>query len=221
MILSVITDIEGTTTPISFVHRILFPYARARLQAFIAAHPEHQALADVPEPKLATLQAWMDRDEKVTALKTIQGEIWREGYEAGDLKGEIYPDVPPVLRRWTRAGLKLFVYSSGSVPAQKLLFSHTQAGDLTSLFQAYFDTRVGPKRDVESYTSIARAIGGAPDEALFLSDIEAELDAASAAGLATCQLVRLEDKTLPSSRHRTAEDFSAVAALFGLPSACF
>ena len=217
MILSVITDIEGTTTPISFVHRVLFPYARARLQAFIAAKPEHMALADVPEPKLSTLLSWMDRDEKVTALKTIQGEIWRDGYEAGDLKGEIYPDVSPALRRWTHAGIRLFVYSSGSVPAQKLLFGHTPAGDLTSLFQAYFDTKIGSKRDTASYTAIARAIGGVPDEALFLSDVEAELDAAAAAGLSTCQLVRAEDKTLPSTRHRLAADFNDVATLFDLP----
>lgn len=217
MILSVITDIEGTTTPISFVHRVLFPYARARLEAFVAANPGHPALADVPEPKLQTLLTWMDRDEKVTSLKTVQGEIWQHGYDTGDLKGDIYPDVPPALRRWSRAGLKLFVYSSGSVPAQKLLFAHTEGGDLTPLFQAYFDTRVGLKRDATSYTSIARAIGGAPDEALFLSDVEAELDAAAQAGLATCQLVRAEDNTCPSLKHPTAENFAAVAARFGLP----
>lgn len=219
MILSVITDIEGTTTPISFVHRVLFPYARDRLAAFIAANQDNPALAEVPEPKLQTLLAWMDCDEKVTALKAIQGEIWRDGYAAGDLLGEIYPDVPPALRRWARAGLKLFVYSSGSVPAQKLLFGHTPEGDLTPLFQAYFDTRIGAKRDAASYAAIARAIGGAPEEALFLSDVEAELDAAASAGLATCQLVRAQDDTLPSLRHKTAADFSDVAALFGLPRA--
>ena len=217
MILSVITDIEGTTTPISFVHRVLFPYARERLETFIAANPDHPALADVPAPKLQTLQSWMDQDEKITSLKAIQGEIWQCGYDNGDLKGEIYPDVPPALRRWSRAGIKLFVYSSGSVPAQKLLFGHTQEGDLTPLFQAYFDTKVGPKRNTTSYAAIARAIGGAPEEALFLSDIEAELDAAAQAGLATCQLVRPQDNTRPSSRHRKAGNFAEVAAYFGLP----
>lgn len=217
MILSIITDIEGTTTPISFVHRILFPYARARLENFITSHPDEPAVSEVPEPKLQTLQEWMDRDEKITALKTIQGEIWRRGYESGDLKGEIYPDVPAALRRWARAGLRLFVYSSGSVPAQKLLFGHTPAGDLTSLFQAYFDTRVGAKREAASYNAIARAIGGAPAEALFLSDVEAELDAAQQAGLLTCQLVRPEDGTIPSTRHKTASDFNGVAENFGLP----
>lgn len=219
MILSIITDIEGTTTPISFVHRLLFPYARQRLADFIAANPDNRILAEVPEPKLQTLLTWMDRDEKVTALKVIQGEIWRQGYEQGELIGEIYPDVPASLRRWARAGLRLFVYSSGSVPAQKLLFGHTQEGDLTSLFQAYFDTTVGPKRKAGSYASIARAIGGAPDEVLFLSDVEAELDAAAVAGLATCQLARTQDGTQASVRHKVAESFNDVARLFGLPVA--
>lgn len=217
MILSVITDIEGTTTPISFVHRVLFPYARARIENFIVKYPNDPALSEVPEPKLQTLLAWMDRDEKITSLKAIQGEIWRRGYEDGDLQGEIYSEVPGALRRWARAGLKLFVYSSGSVAAQKLLFGYTPAGDLTPLFQAYFDTKIGPKRDSASYSAIARAVGGAPQEALFLSDVEAELDAASQAGLATCQLVRPQDGTVPSTRHMVAADFHEVAQKFGLP----
>ncbi len=217
MILSIVTDIEGTTTPISFVHRILFPYARERLAGFLATNAGHPALVEVPEPKLDTLLGWMDKDEKITALKAIQGEIWKQGYEQGDLLGEIYPDVPPALRRWSRAGLRLFVYSSGSVAAQKLLFSHTPDGDLTPLFQAYFDTNLGPKRDAASYTAIARAVGGRPDEVLFLSDVEAELDAAAAAGLVTCQLVRPQDGTLPGTRHQTTSDFDHVASLFGLP----
>lgn len=217
MILSVITDIEGTTTPVSFVHRVLFPYARARLAAFIAAHPDHPALAEVPEPRLATLLGWMDRDEKITALKTIQGEIWAEGYAAGALKSEIYPDVPPVLRGWARAGLRLFVYSSGSVAAQKLLFGHSEAGDLTPLFQGYFDTTLGPKRAAASYAAIVRAVGSAPGEALFLSDVEAELDAAAEAGLAACQLARPQDGTQPGARHPAVGDFGEVARRFGLP----
>lgn len=217
MILSIITDIEGTTTPISFVHRVLFPYARARLPEFMAAHPDHPALAEISSPKLETLLGWMDRDEKITALKTIQGEIWAEGYEAGALKSEIYEDVPPALRRWARAGLRLFVYSSGSVPAQKLLFGHTPEGDLTQNFQAYFDTALGPKREASSYRAIARAVGGMPEEALFLSDVEAELDAAAEAGLATCQLVRPQDGTIASQRHKNAADFNEAAGLFGLP----
>lgn len=212
---AVITDIEGTTTPIAFVHRVLFPYARERMADFVATN--HAALAEVPEPRLATLRGWMERDEKVTALKTIQGLIWDEGYKAGALTAELYEDVPPALRRWARGGLRLFVYSSGSIAAQKLLFSHTPAGDLTPLFQAYFDTTTGPKRESASYAAIARGIGLPGAEILFLSDAEAELDAAHAAGLLTCQLVRAEDGTKAGPRHETAADFAEVAQKFGLP----
>jgi len=212
---AIVTDIEGTTTPISFVHRVLFPYARERMAAFVASG--HAALSDVPEPKLETLLGWMDRDEKITALKTIQGLIWEQGYTEGALKAELYADVSPALKRWARAGLRLYVYSSGSVPAQKLLFGHTPEGDLTALFQAYFDTRVGPKRETASYAGIAKGIGLPGEELLFLSDVEAELDAAQAAGLQTCQLVRAQDGTIASTRHATAADFTEVAQKFGLP----
>ena len=212
---AIITDIEGTTTPIAFVHRVLFPYARARMAGFTASG--HAALADVPAPQLETLLGWMDRDEKITALKTIQGILWDEGYRKGDLTAEVYDDVPPALRRWARAGLRLFVYSSGSVPAQKLLFGHTKAGDLTPLFQAYFDTNAGPKREAASYAAIAKGIGLPGGEILFLSDVEAELDAAASVGLQTCQLVRVEDGTIASTRHATAADFAEVAQKFSLP----
>lgn len=212
---AVITDIEGTTTPIAFVHRMLFPYARARMADFVASN--HPVLADVPEPKLETLLGWMDRDEKVTALKAIQGLLWEEGYRAGALTAEVYDDVPPALRRWARAGLRLFVYSSGSIAAQKLLFGHSAQGDLTPLFQAYFDTTTGPKRASASYATIAKGIGLPAEEILFLSDVEAELDAAAAAGMQTCQLVRAEDGTVASTRHATAADFTEAAQKFGLP----
>ncbi len=211
---AVLTDIEGTTTPIAFVHRVLFPYARARLAGFAAAHP---MLGDAPTPALEVLLGQMDRDEKDPVLKAIQGMIWEEGYASGELKAEIYPDVAPALRRWARAGVRLYVYSSGSVPAQKLLFGHSTAGDLTPLFQAYFDTKAGPKREAASYVNITRGIGIPAGEVLFLSDIEAELDAAHAAGLQTCQLVRADDGTVASVRHAVAGDFTEVARQFGLP----
>jgi enolase-phosphatase E1 len=214
---AIITDIEGTTTPIAFVHRVLFPYARDRMKDFAASN--HAALADVPEPKLETLLGWMDRDEKITALKTIQGILWDEGYHSGALVAEIYDDVPPALRRWARAGLRLYVYSSGSVEAQKLLFGHTPSGDLTKLFQSYFDTRIGPKREQASYEAIAKGIGLPGAEILFLSDVEAELDAAAAAGLQTCQLVRANDGTTPGTRHTIAANFTEAAQKFGLPYA--
>lgn len=213
---AVLTDIEGTTTPIAFVHRVLFPYARARLAAFCAGHAQ---VGGMPVPPLETLYAQMDRDEKEPVLKAIQGMIWQEGYATGELTAEIYPDVAPALRRWARGGLRLYVYSSGSVPAQKLLFGHSAAGDLTALFQAYFDTKAGPKRAAASYAGIVRGIGIPAGEVLFLSDVEAELDAAREAGLQTCQLVRAQDGTQASARHETAADFAGVARTFGLPHA--
>jgi len=225
--LAVLTDIEGTTTRISFVHDVLFPYARARLPGFLANHagkPEvEQALAEVARlaPGAAPLDAlldWMDQDAKVTPLKALQGLIWGEGYVSGALTSELYSDVAPALRRWHAAGTRLFVYSSGSVPAQKLLFAHSAAGDLTPLFDGFFDTRVGAKREAASYTAIAAASGAPPGAILFLSDVAAELDAAQAAGMRVCQLVRLQDGTVAAG-HATAGDFDEVARLFALPGA--
>jgi enolase-phosphatase E1 len=218
--LAILTDIEGTTTPISFVHTVLFPYARARLPAFCAQ--PHAVLDEVARlnpgtPVLETLLGWMDEDAKVTPLKTIQGMIWAEGYRASELVGDIYADVPPALRRWSKAGLRLYVYSSGSEASQRLIFGHTAEGDLTPLFQGFFDTRVGPKREAASYQAICRGANVGAGECLFLSDIEAELDAAAAAGLQTCQLVRPQDGTQASRRHPVAEGFEAVAEKFKLP----
>jgi enolase-phosphatase E1 len=214
---AVLTDIEGTTTAVAFVHDVLFPYARARMAAFVAAHRDDALLAEIPEPRLETLLGWMDRDAKITVLKTIQGMIWEAGYAAGEIKSDVYPDVAPALRRWAQGGVRLYVYSSGSVAAQKLLFGHTPEGDLLPLFQGFFDTRVGPKREAASYADIARGVNVSAAELLFLSDVEAELDAAAAAGLRTCQLIRPQDGTVPTGRHETAANFGQVAAKFHLP----
>lgn len=218
---AVITDIEGTTTPIAFVRDTLFPFARARMAAFAATEAASAHIAEVADmapgrPPVDTLLRWMDEDAKVTPLKALQGLIWDAGYADGTLKGALYPDVAPALRRWSRAGLRLHVYSSGSVAAQRLLFGHSVDGDLTGLFAGFFDTRVGPKREPDSYDRICIAINVPPHEALFLSDVEAELDAASAAGLRTCQLVREADGTVPSDRHPTAVDFVSVGKAFSL-----
>jgi enolase-phosphatase E1 len=221
---AVLTDIEGTTTPIDFVQSTLFPYARAHLPAFLAAHraePEVAALlAEVRHAApgaapLDTLLAWMDQDAKATPLKTLQGMVWESGYATGALRGELYPDAA-ALRRWAAAGLRLFVYSSGSVAAQKLIFAHSTEGNLAALFAGFFDTHTGPKRDADSYDRIAIAAGVPASSMLFLSDVEAELDAAATAGLRTCQLVRARDGTQPSDRHATAADFDQVTARFGL-----
>lgn len=220
---AVLMDIEGTTTPIAFVHDVLFPYARARMADWCRVKMDEPVIGEVArlapdQPIVATLLGWMDRDEKITPLKTIQGMIWAEGYAKGEIIGDLYPDVPPALKRWARAGVKLFVYSSGSVPAQKLLFGHSPAGDLTPLFQGFFDTNVGDKRAPQSYQDICRGTNIPANEYLFLSDVEAELDAAAAAGLRTCQLVRRADATKPSTRHAITADFIEMARICGLPA---
>lgn len=223
----ILTDIEGTTTAIAFVKDTLFPFAEAALDGFLdarGADPEVAAiLAEVraaapgADPR-ATLRDWMAADAKATPLKSLQGLIWRAGYEDGRLHGHLWPDVAPCLRAWSGAGLRLAVYSSGSVPAQRLLFGHSVAGDLTGLFAGFFDTRVGGKRDAASYAAIAAGLHLPAPEILFLSDIAEELDAAAAAGLRTTQLVRAEDGTQPCPRHAQAADFPAVARLHGLPA---
>ncbi len=212
---AVITDIEGTTTPIAFVHDVLFPYARRALPAYVAAHPDdpdvQEAARLAPDSDaLAALLGWMDADAKVAPLKSLQGRLWHGGYRAGEIEGVLYPDVAPALRRWHAAGLRLCVYSSGSVQAQRLLFGHTGEGDLCPLFSGFFDTRTGPKREAASYSAIARALAIPAARCLFLSDVEAELDAAAAAGLQTCQLVRPEDGTPASCRHPSRPDFSSI-----------
>ena len=201
---AIITDIEGTTTPIAFVHEVLFPYARARLAEFCAAHGEEpevaaalaaaRELAGEPELHLdgtiTLLTQWMDEDRKAGPLKVLQGMIWQTGYEEGMLKGQVYDDAAALLVRWQSRGLKLFVYSSGSVPAQKLIFGFSDKGDLTPLFDGYFDTVVGAKVEAGSYATIAKEIGIAPADILFLTDMPAEVVAARAAGLQVARIDR-------------------------------
>lgn len=189
MIRAILTDIEGTTSSISFVADVLFPYARARLVDYCAAHPAEVApiLAEVqalePGDPIATMQRWIDEDRKITPLKTLQGMIWDGGFREGAFKGHVYPDAVAGLRRWHAAELKLYVFSSGSIAAQKLIFGFSEAGDLTPLFSGYFDTTTGPKREAIAYERIAGSIELAPDEVLFLSDVAAETDAEKAAGM--------------------------------------
>jgi enolase-phosphatase E1 len=199
---AIVVDIEGTTGSIAFVHEVLFPYARARLAAYIQGHREEVAplLDEVRAAEgvstldeaaaVEVLKRWSDEDRKAGPLKTLQGLIWREGYESGALVGHVYDDAVAMLRRWRAAGLSLSVYSSGSVAAQKLLFGHSVAGDLTPLFDGYFDTAVGPKTSAQSYERIAAALGFGAGAILFLSDTPAEITAAKAAGMAAIRLVR-------------------------------
>lgn len=193
---AILTDIEGTTSSIAFVAETLFPYARERLPAFVAAHPDETApiLAEVaamePGDPVAALTRWIDEDRKATPLKTLQGMIWADGYRERAFTGHIYPDAVAALRRWHAAGIALYVFSSGSVAAQKLLFGHSDAGDLTPLFSGYFDTTTGPKRDAASYQAIADAVGLAATDILFLSDTPQEIAAAREAGLSALLIDR-------------------------------
>lgn len=191
---AIVTDIEGTTTPITFVKDVLFPYAAAHLPAFVAAHahePETAAaLADLAAHQspddadvVATALRLIAEDRKVTGLKTLQGLVWDAGYTAQHLTAPIYDDVAPALRAWHAAGVRLAVYSSGSIRAQHLLFGHTAAGDLRPLFSRWFDTTTGAKVESASYARIAAALALPPADITFLSDAPAELDAAQIAGL--------------------------------------
>jgi len=223
----VLTDLEGTTTSLRFVRDVLFPLAAQALDPFLERHGAQsgvaQLLAEVERLRPGasprdTLLGWMAEDAKVAPLKTLQGLIWRDAYAAGQVRGHLYPDVPGALRAWHAAGLGLAVFSSGSVEAQRLLMRHAEAGDLEGLFRGWFDTGTGAKREAGSYGRIAAELGVRPEAVLFLSDVEAELDAAAEAGMATCQLVRPEDGTVAGRRHLLAGDFPAVASAFGLPS---
>ena len=225
MIKAILTDIEGTTSSISFVKDVLFPYARKRLPAFVETHADdpvvqhwlHEAAKEAGlvsatrEEIIDLLISWIDADRKSTALKALQGMIWEAGYLDGEYRAHVYPDVPARLRAWRDAGTRLYVYSSGSIAAQKLLFAHTEAGDLTPLFSGYFDTETGAKRDVRSYRRIAEALGAPPGEILFLSDITEELDAARAAGMQTTLLARSPGRCPDGTPHRCVADFDAVA----------
>lgn len=222
MIRAIVTDIEGTTSDIRFVHNVLFPYARERLAAFVNAQQSvdpvksildnlreeiAQPLATVDE-LTQTLFAFMDEDRKSTALKALQGLIWRDGYVNGDFTGHLYPDVLPTLEKWKSQGIELYVYSSGSVAAQKLLFGYSDEGDITHLFSGYFDTHVGAKRDVQSYQNIAEQLGQSAGQILFLSDIHQELDAAEQAGFRTVQLIRGDGD--PASHHHQVSRFDDI-----------
>ena len=224
----ILTDIEGTTGSISFVRDVLFPYARAALPGFVRARgdePKVRALLDQVATEhgamcddamiVETLQGWIDQDRKHTVLKALQGMIWEDGYRDGDFTAHIYPDVAPALQAWHAAGHALAVYSSGSVPAQKLFFGHSDTGDLLPLFDHFFDTEVGHKRDADSYRLIADRLGRSPGDIVFLSDVIAELDAARKAGMRTVLLDRREDYPEPrrgeaANGHARVESFAEI-----------
>ena len=225
MIKAILTDIEGTTSSISFVKDTLFPYARKHLPAFIVTHTDdpdvqhwlHEAAKEAglvsatQQEMIELLQLWIDEDKKSTALKALQGMIWEEGYRTREFKAHVYDDVPSQFKKWTDKGLAVYVYSSGSVPAQRLFFEFSDTGDLSPVFSGYFDTETGPKRDAASYSQIAKAIAVNPNEILFLSDIAEELDAAHAAGMKTVLVARSPAVCPASGNHPCVTDFSAIS----------
>jgi len=210
----ILTDIEGTTGSIQFVREVLFPYAHRRLADFVAAHRAdpavQQLLHDAAEldgtPELdeaqsiALLRRWIEEDRKATSLKTLQGLIWADGYTSGAFQGHVYDDAAAALRDWHAQGIALYVYSSGSVAAQKLLFRFSSAGDLTPLLSGYFDTTVGAKTDPVSYRRIVAEIGAEPADVMFLSDSVPELDAAGVIGMQTV-CVQRDDRPPGTAQH--------------------
>jgi enolase-phosphatase E1 len=204
---AILLDIEGTTTPIAFVHDVLFSYARDHVREFLVQNSAAEDVAllreehgneagDAPPltnetESIAAYVEWVIKlDRKSTALKSLQGKIWRQGYQDGSLKSQVFADVPPAFERWRDRGLKISIFSSGSVLAQQLLFAHTEVGDLTPFIDSYFDTNVGKKGEADSYRKIAEAMGLEPQQILFLSDVGVELDAANEAGMKTLLSIR-------------------------------
>jgi len=220
---AIVTDIEGTTSSLSFVKDVLFPYARAHMGEFIRQNIDNPTvtvlLDDVRkevgeqlnvDEVIHILEQWIDTDKKITPLKALQGLLWETGYQQGDFKGHVYPDAVAKLEQWHRQGIKLYVYSSGSVYAQKLLFGYTDFGDLNYLFNGYFDTNIGPKIERASYQHIAESLDLPANAILFLSDVQAELDAAKAAEMQTICLVR-NGTIQPNAAHTQVKDFTAIA----------
>jgi enolase-phosphatase E1 len=222
MIEAVVTDIEGTTSSLSFVKDVLFPYARAHMRRFVLENSERpevsaqldEARREMQSPQatleevIACLDKWMEQDRKTTPLKNLQGMLWEQGYREGSFRGHVYPDAVQKLQEWHAAGIGLYIYSSGSVQAQKLLFAHTDYGDLTPLFSGYFDTTTGHKREIESYRKIAHAIGLPAERILFLSDIREELEAAETAGMEVILLDR--ERVVGYSAFPRVSDFTQI-----------
>ena len=223
----ILLDIEGTTTPISFVYDVLFPFARAHVaehlaeyfnvedaSAFRREYDEDIANGTTPpawaDPPVAYVHWLMDQDRKSTALKNLQGKIWLDGYQRGELHGEVFADVSPALTRWMQRGTDVRIYSSGSILAQRLLFSSTKVGDLTKFLNGYFDTTTGPKVEPQSYTTIAAAFGQSPNEILFISDMTRELDAARRAGMQTALCIRSGNHPQSPANHRTILSFDQI-----------
>ena len=239
MVRALLLDIEGTTTPLSFVADTLFPYARAHLSEFLSTHgassdvqsdlallhierdddltrgfnpPPLDGGPDTPLSVIPYLNWLMDQDRKSTGLKALQGRVWQQGYRSGQLRSHVFTDVAPAFIRWRGLEKRICIYSSGSVLAQRLLFGHTEEGDLTPYIDGYFDTTIGAKMDAASYTQIAGGLELPLSEVLFLSDAVGELDAAQSAGMQAICLDRPGNRPLASSfRHSVVHSFNEIA----------
>lgn len=236
---AILLDIEGTTTPVTFVYEVLFPYARSHVREFLqqnydsedlqsdlrALKAEHRSdieqrheppvwFEDSAEIELGSATQYvywlMDQDRKSTALKAIQGKIWKDGYLSGQLRGQVFPDVVPAFRRWKEQQRSIHIFSSGSILAQRLLFAHTNEGDLTGYLREYFDTTTGPKTNAGSYASISEKIDVPAAEILFVSDINGELDAALESGMQTSLCVRQESGTTENCKHQIVRTFEVI-----------
>jgi enolase-phosphatase E1 len=217
---AIVVDTAGTTTDLNFIQDVLFPYSYKIMPEFLEQH-QLQVLVDCcindvrdialePQASVARvaeiLQQWISEDRKLTPLKTLQGLIWKQGYDSLEFQGQIYPDFIDAINRFHGQGLSIYSFSSGSVDAQKLLFSHCEAGDLTPLFNGHFDTRIGNKLDKQAYNNICNTIGLQPKQIIFISDSQEELTAAAAAGMMTCHMAR---KTADShDQHRQVRSFA-------------
>ncbi len=237
----ILLDIEGTTTPVDFVYKTLFPYASRKLESFLrknSANPEIGELVEdlhaqheLDERKGLKPPSWLDdseevrvrssvaygqwliaRDSKCTPLKALQGKIWQQGYMSGELKGEVYPDVPAAFERWKRKGKIIGIYSSGSVLAQQLLFGSIPTGNLTAYISAFFDTRVGEKKEAESYRKIAVSLSCEPTQVLFISDAAKEIEAARSAGMQALLCERYSRPNAPTGPEQVIYDFGGVFA---------
>jgi enolase-phosphatase E1 len=221
----ILLDIEGTVSDVRFVYDVMFPYARNHMRDFVSQHASSAEVAQAidqvvldsktdPKNPLANiarddlhfqeqllfhLERLMDEDSKTTGLKALQGLIWKEGFESGLLKAELFPDVRPALQDWISQGYRISIYSSGSILAQKLFFGHTTEGDLTGLLSSFFDTTIGKKQDCASYTKIAEKLEAIPSSVLFVSDIAEELIAAMTTGFQTVASIRPHNRPLSSS----------------------
>ena len=232
----VLLDVEGTVSPLSYVHDVMFPYARTEARAFIQAHADradvisalNQMAADAGLSSLAEwcpssypseaafdwitkeIHALMDADAKITGLKQLQGLIWKQGFHGGELRSTLFSDVVKAFEQWSKRGLQVRIYSSGSVQAQRLFFGHSEYGDLTHYLSGYYDTTIGGKRVTKSYSAIALDSGVSPSSILFLSDVVEELDAARECGIKTCLVIRPGNTEAAENGHQKCNSFDEI-----------